>query len=346
VRIDNVRPVQQTNRSIQVSIDPRLELMSIIQTISRYHEMFPFLLNAESFPYAEDVVKHFAGHTGHPVVQAFNEISRQPRMFNFMAPPTTMLYLRDDLTLRDDVVWPEAVLARVGGREHLENFAAHLRAFSDATGFADFYAGHRVYYEALVASVVPKLGAKDYVQELEAFYGMRQASYTLILVSLYGHVGFGPHLDTMAGGRHIYNILGPQELHDSVPAFGDEVYFKMMQRHEFSHSFINPLTDKHWAQAVAYTHLYDTLPPQKVCGEWQECVNEYIIRTITTYLAFQDSEAEGQAALAAEKRRKVVFIDALLTSIRDYAAHRASYPMLDDYYPRLLEVFADCRGAL
>ena len=90
--------------------------------------------------------------------------------------------------------------------------------------------------------------------------------------------------------------------------------------------------------------MYDTLPPQKVCGEWQECVNEYIIRDITTYLAFQDGEADGQAALAAERERNVVFIDALLASLRDYAAHREEYPTLDDYYPRLLKTFAKPQG--
>jgi hypothetical protein len=336
-----MKPVQQTNRSIQVSVDPRLELMSIIQTISRYREVFPFLLNAESFPYAEAVIHHFAAYADHPVVKAFDAISQQPRMFNFMAPPTTMLYLRDNLTLRDDVVWPEAVLARISGRENLEAFVGHLQTFSEVTGFADFYAEHRAYYEALVAAVIPKLGAKDYVQELEAFYGMHQSSYNLILVSLYGHVGFGPYLDTLTGERHIYNILGSQKLQDGVPVFGDETYFKMMQRHEFSHSFINPLTDKHWAQAQTYAQVYDTLPQQKVCGEWNECVNEYIIRAITTYLAFQDGKADGQAALEAEKGRDVVFIDALLASIRNYASHREQYPTLDDYYPRLLETFAN-----
>ncbi|MBN2391838.1 MAG: DUF4932 domain-containing protein, partial [Anaerolineae bacterium] len=335
----NLKPVQQTNRSIHVSIDPRVELMSIIQYISHYREVFPFLLSVESFPYAEAVIKHFLTYADHPVVKTFDAISQQPRMFNFMAPPTTALYLRADLTLRDDVVWPETVLARISGHENLETFLEHLQAFSEVTGFADFYAGHRAYYEALVAAVIPKLGVKDYVQELEAFYGMHQSSYNLILVSLYGHVGFGPYLDMVTGERHIYNILGPQELQDDMPVFGDEAYFKLMQRHEFSHSFVNPLTDKHWAQAQTYAHVYVTLPAQKVCGEWQECVNEYIIRAVTTYLAFQDSEVDGQAALEAERGKDVVLIDALLASIRDYATHREQCSTLDEYYPRLLETF-------
>jgi hypothetical protein len=308
----DLRPVQKTRHAIEVRVDPRVELISVIQYTSRYRETFPFLLNADPFPYREAVTSYFASYADHSVVKRFDEISSQPRMFNFMAPPTTMLYLRNDLTLRDDVVWPEAVLQRAGGRESLEEFAAHLRGFCEATAFAGFYVAHAAYYERLVAAVIAKLGAKDYVRELEAFYGVHHSSYTLILVSLYGHVGFGPYLDTLPGERQIYNILGPQGI----------------------------LTEKHWDQAKAYAHLYDALPRQEVCGEWNECVNEYIIRAVTTYLAFQDSETAGQAALEAERARNVVLIDDLLARIREYAAHREQYPTFDDYYPHLLETFA------
>jgi hypothetical protein len=78
----------------------------------------------------------------------------------------------------------------------------------------------------------------------------------------------------------------------------------------------------------------------KVCGEWNECVSGYVIRAVTTYLAFQDSQAAGQAALKAEKARNVVLIDDLLDSVRQYAQNQDRYPTMDDYYPQLLEVFA------
>jgi hypothetical protein len=333
-------PVQRTCHSIHIGVDPHIELMSVIQTVSRYRNTFPFLLNGATFPYGQEVHDQFAPYADQPAVQMFDEVSLQPRMFNFMAPPTTMLYLTADLTLREDLVWPETLLQRIGGRDRLETFAGHLRSFHEMSSFGRFYAAHTAYYERLIDGVVASLGARDYVQELEAFYGMHQSSYNLVLVSLYGHVGFGPYLDTLTGERHIYNILGPQRVQEDVPTFGDERYFCNMQRHEFSHSFINPLTDQHWEQASSYAYVYDALPPQKVCGEWSECVNEYIIRAITTYLAFQDSREAGEAALAAEKARNVVFIDELLASIGEYAQNRDRYPTLDDYYPRLLETFA------
>jgi hypothetical protein len=269
-----------------------------------------------------------------------DDISPGPAKFNFMAPPTTMLYLTQDLQLRGDVLWDDALVRRIGGMDSLKTFAGHLRTFRKASAFDRFFSEHASTYEQLVARVLPRLGARDHVHELEAFYGTRQSSYNLLLVSLYGPVGFGPHLDLATGERHVYNILGPLKLEAGRPAFGDESYFTMMQRHEFSHPVVNPLTDKHWDRVKQYAYLFDTLPEQTVCGEWNECVSEYVIRAVTTYLAFQDSQAAGQAALEAEKARNVVLIDDLLDSVRQYAQNRDRYPTMDDYYPQLLEVFA------
>jgi hypothetical protein len=339
--MQSLAPVAETNRKICVCVDPRVELISVIQTISHYRDILPFLLTNADSPYGRAVSERFADHSDHPAVVLFDELSGEPRLFNFMAPPTTMLYLRPDLTLRDDVLWPASLLARIKGREMLRAFARQLRDFWAVSAFAEFYGVQRDYYADLVAGVAAKLGDRDYVGELEAFYGTQQGSYTLILVSLYGHVGFGPLVDTLDGARHVYNILGPQRVQDGQPFFGDMGYFTMMQRHEFSHSFVNPLTDKYWDHVKDDAHLFDRLPEQKVCGEWQECINEYIIRAVTTFLAFEDGASEGAAALEAERARNVVLIDALLARVRDYAAQRDRYPTFDDYYPRLLGTFSD-----
>ena len=334
-----LKPVEQTNQKVHVCVDPRVALISIIQVISHYREVLPVLLNAEDFPYARTVMAHFSAYSGHPAVIFFDEVSGQPGGFNFMAPPMVMLYLTPNLTPRADVIWPDALLDRIGGRRNLDLFLNHLRDFRSVTGFDAFYQRYGAYYETLIDQVVGKLGAKDYIGEIESFYGTKQNSYTVILAPLYGHVGFGPLVETTSGERYVYNILGPQMVRDGDLFFGDERYFSMMQRHEFSHSFVNPLTDKYWDHVKDYAHLYDELPEQKICGAWQECINEYVIRAVTTYLAFQDSKAEGEVARETEWRRNVVLIDDLLAQVRFYAESRDRYPTFEAYYPRLLETF-------
>ena len=100
----DIKPAGQYAPAVFVSVDPRVELIAIIQNLSRYRSVFSFLLNLESFPYQQDVTDWFSPYHQHPAITMFDEVSLQPRMFNFMAPPTTMLYLTEDLHPRGDVV--------------------------------------------------------------------------------------------------------------------------------------------------------------------------------------------------------------------------------------------------
>jgi hypothetical protein len=45
-----------------------------------------------------------------------------------------------------------------------------------------------------------------------------------------------------------------------LPFFGDEEYLKYMIRHEFSHPFVNPMTEKYWQNIKDYSALYGSIP--------------------------------------------------------------------------------------
>ena len=121
---------------------------------------------------------------------------------------------------------------------------------------------------------------------------------------------------------------------------------EFIQRHEFSHPFVNPLTSEHSDAVASLSRVFDTLPEgaRKVCGEWEECVNENIVRAVTTHLAFEDGLEVGQAALERELDRGAVFVPALLDLVRDYDASRDRYPTLASYYEKLLTAFHPLEG--
>ena len=70
--------IQQTCNSVTVALDPQVELISIVQHISRYRETFPFLLHAETSAYRQEVKAHSGPYAGHPAVTLFDEISPDP----------------------------------------------------------------------------------------------------------------------------------------------------------------------------------------------------------------------------------------------------------------------------
>ena len=117
-----------------------------------------------------------------------------------------------------------------------------------------------------------------------------------------------------------------------------------MIRHEFSHPFINPLTEKYWDYIKDYSHNFDSIPEvakKNVCGDWQECINEFIIRAITTQIAYNESDDVGRQGYEREKSRGVYNMDMLLNKIRYYQSNRETYPTLDSYYLNILDVFKE-----
>jgi Domain of unknown function (DUF4932) len=217
-----------------------------------------------------------------------------------------------------------------------------LKDFSVKSSFTNFFNAHRDYYLSIINETINNLGEKDYISELEAFYGKRQESYSIVLVSLYGTVGYGNSLIYPDGRRGIYNTMGPRSVTNEKPFFGDKKYLEYLIRHEFSHPFVNTLTEKYWPYIRDYAFRYDSIPEiarTRVCGDWQECINEFVVRSVTTYLALRADTATGSEFYKKEKERGVCLLDQLLDRIKVFQANRNFFPTFDDYYIQVLDVF-------
>ena len=335
-------PVARKHNHINVLVHPQVELISIIQTIGGYPDLLPFLMSEQEFAYKTRAKEHFALFAGHAAVQMFDRLSGQPRKLNFSAPSNLMLYTDANLQVRTDIALDDFVISRIDGIDSLQLFLGLLRDFAVTSGFKDFYNANFDFYRSIVEQTIETLGDFQYIEELEGFYGRSQQSYNIVLVPLYNSVGFGNSNLLPNGKREIYNTLGSGRLRDGDPCFGDERHLKYMTRHEFSHPFINPVTELYQDEVMAFKTNFDKVPEvarQRVCGEWEECINEFIIRAITTWLAQQECAELGQWAYNHESGRGVVYLDELLEKINYYQSNRRIYPTLNDFYPQLLEVF-------
>jgi hypothetical protein len=329
---------------IHVTIVPQVELISIVQTISAYPNVFDFLMAQDSSQYKNDVHRHFEPYERHPVVMMFDRLSLQPRMLNFSAPSNIMLYTNEYLELRADILHDDFVLDRAGGMDSLKVFLSLLEDFAQVSSFNTFFSDHISFYERIISETIHNLGYTNYIEELEYFYGKEQHSYTICLVSLYNHVGFGNSLLHPDNRREIFNTMGPQKVENDIPFYGDKEYIKYMIRHEFSHPFVNPLTEKYRDYIEEHSHKFEEIPEiakRNVCGEWEECINEFIVRAVTVHLAHLEGEEAGSLAYEHEKSRGVIYLDPLLTSIRIYSDNRSQYPTFDSYYLQLLEIFRE-----
>jgi hypothetical protein len=339
-------PVTKNKNALQISVLPQTELISIIQVISRYKDTFGFLMTRDSSVYLTEVNSHFKSFTTHPAVIMFERLSQQPRMLNFSAPSILMLMTDGSLNLRTDIVEDGFNINRIGGKDSLMKFLNLLKDFSAKSSFNDFFNAHRRFYLTVIDTTINSIGPKDYISEIEDFYGTTQESYSIVLVSLYGKVGYGNSLLYPDGRRGIYNTMGPRSAINNVPFFGDEKYLEQFIRHEFSHPFVNPITEKYWSYIKDYAFKYDSIPEaarKNVCGDWQECINEFVIRSVTTYLALNERNEAAGDIYASEKKKGVICLDQLIETIKEYQSDRKSYPTFDKYYFEILKIFKDLR---
>jgi hypothetical protein len=333
----DVKPgVTKALHSINVVVDPRIELLAVVQYLSGYGERFVGLI---TMPYRRDVMEYFAPFKEHPAVKLFAEMRADN--FSFDAPPTAMLHLSKPPDLSLESPFTDYLKTRAGGEERLEEFVKSLRDFARETQFMAFFEAHKGTFLQTVFETHEKLKDIDYIGTLENYYGMKQHSYNIILAPLFGDGAFGPRIERIDGAYDIYNICGPSGTENGFPNFGNLAIIW----HEFSHSFVNPTTDKFREQVAQYESLYEPISEsmkRQAYPDWLICVNEHIVRAVTTRIAYREFGKEaGEEALQYEKSRSFFYVEALCKRLEQYENQRDKYPTFVDFYPELINVFKE-----
>lgn len=83
----------------------------------------------------------------------------------------------------------------------------------------------------------------NYIELIEDYYGEAKYKYIIIPTPLFDGSGYGPRV-CLPEGEYVYNVLGPSNSNNGIPSFGRKDYFRHILLHEFSHSFVNPITEK------------------------------------------------------------------------------------------------------
>lgn len=330
--MENNKSISINKNSVNVIVDYRIELLSIVEFLAGYN----IILTKLDFDYKNKVIEYFSDYKEHDVIKLFLELNKIG--FTFGTPPTITLYMNEDFQIRNDVIIDDFYVNRMGGKQKLVQFSKLLQEFSQDTHFYDFFLANKSYYEEIIHNTIDIFEQHNFILEVHSYYGMQKNSYNIVLVSLFAACGFGPNVEYINGLNDIYSIIGPLEC-NRIPVFGSAQYFKYMQRHEFSHSFINPLTLKHWTKAKKYIALYDATKgiKQNCYGDWEECINEHIIRAIVIRLSSLSKEGTEDELLKLEFKRGFIYIEDIIQKLKYYEQNRHEYINFDSYYVKLLE---------
>lgn len=341
---------------LEIGADPRLELYGVVL----YLGPFRGLKNAEGviqarvvtpfeFAYKREVDARFGRFKDHPAVKLTGEMAEQG-LFRLGHPPAVMLHLTNPPGLEERIPVDDFLLKMAGGRNALDAFLAAMREFARDSEFMAFFESHRDFYRGL-AEGYRKNMEWDYVADLEDYYGMRQSAYHLVLATLSHPGGFGPSVRTPEGDYEAYAVIGPKQVRNDLPEFGTGDAMRRLCWHEFSHPFVNPMTEARLEGLRKPLAVLETrnLPAPileriKAAGMWDthllDQAGEYIVRGVTTRLAFRKMGSEsGKAALEQEIMQGFTHLETICKRLEVYEANRDTYPELAAFYPQIIAAF-------
>lgn len=317
-----------------IKVDPRIELISIIQYLGDYQVINPY-----ETAYKERIDEYFKDYKNHETVKKLARY--HDKGFSYDAPVTLMLmcddinHLKIKSVITDDEVL-DYIIGRIGNRSDLEKYVALCNEFMAVTNFNAFYTQEMDYYDDMIAQYSKHFENQLYTAEMEEYFGTRQNSYTVILGQLQNG-SYGPRLTTADGSYDIFSVIGPinEQTDFSDPA--DILY------HEFGHSFVNPLGEKYAEEVDQYKYIFKDCKKEMVKQAytiWSIVANEYVIRAVDARLQLaRYGEDKYETILKQEEEKGFTYIRPMCEKLELYEQNRDKYPVLEDYYLDLLTVF-------
>lgn len=325
--------LQLTGPQIPVGVDPRIELMGVVQVLADYFVVTPY-----DSKYKQDVIEYFSPYRNHPAVQEFKNLSE--RGFAFEAVPAVMLCLTDPPELDQRIPFPKSAIERAGDQQAIDRWIENLRDFAQRSQFMRFYNNHTETYAAIVRSTEPHV--QKALSALQTYSGMALSRSSIVLGLLLHDGGFATTLQRPEATQNIV-IIGPTAPVDGIPVFGPASRIATLTWHEFSHTFVNALTQAHWGTLRLYESLYAPIAKQLTgqgYPDWQTAVNEHIIVAITVrLLAVEQGQEAAARELQKQKDKGFIYVERLVSRLIEFENSRKQYPTLADFFPRLITAF-------
>ena len=332
-------PVIQADLPIRV--DPTVELFSVLYRLAGINQY----TERELPGYVEEVEEYFGAYQDHPAIQVVKDLN-ESHAINGNAPMdlAVRLSVPPGLELRTpmaealgdmDSRWDEAIVPVL-----LEA----ARTFAVDTDFMAFFQAHEAFYDSAVQSLAATLSETDMLPWFKQFFGAEPESYVVILGLLNGSCNYGSRVTHPDSAMEFTSMLGAIDPdRNGIPRYAQDRFVPTIV-HEFSHSYINPLVDRH-AEAlrpsgeVIFSHLGEAMEYWGY-NHWYVMYYEYLVRASTVrYLEVNDGARAVDRMVERDEEGGFVGVGELAGILADYEDHRDQYPDLDAFMPRVVEFF-------
>ena len=320
-----IQPVERSVGKLQISVDPRMEILATVQLLSNS----PYI--RRDLSYSKDVIDYFKSFSSHEAVLMTDSLL-QKCGFVFDAPVAFMLYLSQLPELEQQIAYKDYLKARSGRGDNLEKYRKSIKYFAEISNFETFWSSSIPSYNQTLDLMIAEMGELDFVKILENYYNDTFESYNIILSpSFIG--GFGPTITDIDGNDIAYVC---------IPNFNG-MQLRGFIWHEFGHSFVNPLVDKYSDKLVSLNKLFEPIKEDMTkasYGNWTVCVKEHVVRAVVVRLfeLYVDPEF-SKIVLESELKQRFIYIEPLVEKLKDFEIQRDKNKItFAEYYPELLNV--------
>ena len=328
------QPVKRSVGKLQISIDPRMELLATVQLLSDYP-----VVNRD-LSYSKEILTYFKSFSSQEAVSLTNSLL-QNHGFSYDAPVTFMLYLSQPPELEPQIKFSDYLLKRSGEGNNLEQYRKAIKGFAETSNFETFWNKKTPFYNQILDMTIADMGGKDLVKAIEDYFNETKESYNIVISPSF-RGGYGPRISDTDGKELIYACLSTTNWKDDIPYLsGSNLLYYVW--HEFGHSFVNPLTDKYIDKVTSLNKLFEPIKDfmsRQAYGDWATCVNEHIIRAIHVRLMELHIDAQqSEALLENELKRRFIYIEPLIEKLKNFDNKRDNNRMtFSEFYPELLGV--------
>jgi Domain of unknown function (DUF4932) len=220
----------------------------------------------------------------------------------------------------------------------------------------EFLKSNKSFYDGAKKEVLSNLPPGDFIVQMETFYRDEKIKYTIIPapeMQTGDQRGVGPYVRTK-NGMLVYQIISasiPVEPLNKLSeytkfGFDDREYILLNARHEFGHSFVNPLLERADITELLnrreqlFTPALRKVMENQNYGTWWDCVAEHLVRLGEIRIA----ERSGDSLLAKNLRgeniqnKKFIFLPELERKVREFESDK-KYKSFLSFLPKLLTVF-------
>lgn len=325
---------------IQVSVDPRVELMSIIFHLAGHKEYNEGYIES----YNKDVENHFSEYRRHPVVKLASKLRRK-RGISYNAPMALAIHITDIIKLEERTPFnsnPIGLDKRWKINEARE-FLEKARKFIKETDFDKFNKSHQPLYNEIKNRMKKVLITEVNLTWFDNFFGAKPgANFHVILAMVNGGSCYGVRI-RIKDSEDLYCILGVWMFdEDGIPQFDKSVIPTVI--HEFCHSYCNPLVDAHSTELeVVGKRIYLSVRKKMkrmAYGNWLSMMYESLVRaSVVRYLMTNEGSEVVKKHVYQEISKGFLWMKELTELLGEYESHRDQYTTVNDFFPKIVNFF-------